>query len=153
LTRVWLPAPLEAFGTLPAGIEADVWDGGDEFPDNADQVEYVVLPLGVKPELIRQVVTLPRLKTVQTTWAGVDQVLPLIPPGVTLCNARGAHSAGTAEWVVGAIVASAPGLLLTPHVAGAVRESTGRAYQLVSEQLARLAAREPLLNVIGKRGY
>ncbi len=33
-------------------------------------------------------------------------MLPYLPDGVTLCNARGAHSAGTAEWVAGAIVAS-----------------------------------------------
>jgi phosphoglycerate dehydrogenase-like enzyme len=47
----------------------------------------------------------------------------------------------------------APGLLLTPHVGGYVRENRARAYQVVSEQLARLAAGEPLGNVIGDRGY
>src|SRR6202034_2742880 len=48
---------------------------------------------------------------------------------------------------------SAPGLLLTPHVGGAVRDATDRAYSVVSAQLARLAAGEPLLNVIGADGY
>jgi phosphoglycerate dehydrogenase-like enzyme len=48
---------------------------------------------------------------------------------------------------------SAPGLLLTPHVGGAVRGSRRRAYQIVTDQLARLAAGEPLLNVIGDDGY
>ena len=47
----------------------------------------------------------------------------------------------------------APGLLLTPHVGGAIYEARERAYRVVSEQLARLAAGEPLLNVIGDRGY
>jgi phosphoglycerate dehydrogenase-like enzyme len=47
----------------------------------------------------------------------------------------------------------APGLLLAPHVGGAIHESRERAYQVVSEQLARLAAGEPLRNVIGERGY
>jgi phosphoglycerate dehydrogenase-like enzyme len=47
----------------------------------------------------------------------------------------------------------APGLLLTPHVGGAVYEARDRAYQLVSGQLARLAAGEPLLNAIDDRGY
>jgi phosphoglycerate dehydrogenase-like enzyme len=47
----------------------------------------------------------------------------------------------------------APGLLLTPHVGGAIYESRERAYKVVSEQLARLAAGQPLLNVIGDRGY
>ncbi len=48
---------------------------------------------------------------------------------------------------------SAPGLLLTPHVGGAVRASRKRAYEIVATQLARLAAGQPLLNVIGAGGY
>jgi phosphoglycerate dehydrogenase-like enzyme len=47
----------------------------------------------------------------------------------------------------------APGLFLTPHVGGAVREVRERGYQVVTEQLARLAAGEPLRNVIGPQGY
>jgi phosphoglycerate dehydrogenase-like enzyme len=303
LTRVWLPEPPEAFGPLPPGIEADVWNGRDDLPDSADQVEYVVLPMRVKPEMIRKIAALPRLKTVQILVAGADNILPYIPSHITLCNARGAHTPATAEWTVGAIVAStrrfpqfalaqrdghwdlaqselvsgkhvlivgygdigaaverrlagwevtiervarhardgvhsidelpellpradvvvilvpvtdqtrqlvnkdflrtmkdgallvnaargvivdtdallealtsgriraaldvtdpeplpdghplwqAPGLLLTPHVGGAVREARERAYQVVREQLARLAAGQPLANVIGNGGY
>ena len=48
---------------------------------------------------------------------------------------------------------SAPGLLLTPHVGGAVRASRERAYRVVADQLARLASGRPLLNVIGPEGY
>jgi phosphoglycerate dehydrogenase-like enzyme len=253
--------------------------------------------------VLRPIVDLPKLKVLQFLSAGVDQFLPYIPDRVTICNARGAHTAATAEWVVGAIIASlrqfprfalaqreghwdradsesvggqrvlivgygdigaaverrlagwevtvdrvarharddvhsmdelpgmlknadvvvilvpvtdetrqlvgkdflrsmkdgallvnaargvivdtgallaeltsgrlraaldvtepeplpeghplwrAPGLLLTPHVGGAVRDAAGRAYRVVSEQLARLAAGEPLLNVIGDSGY
>lgn len=303
MTRVWLPGSLDNFGTLPPGIEADVWTGGEDLPDSADQVEYVVLPFGVKPGIIRKIAALPSLKTIQILSAGADHVLPYIPSHITLCNARGAHTASTAEWAVGAMVASirnfprfavaqrdgrwdyvqsepvggkhvlivgygdigaaverrlagwdvtvervarhdrdgvhaigelpvllpnadvvvilvpvtdetrqfvnkdflramkdgallvnaargvivdtdalleelnsgriraaldvtdpeplpeghplwqAPGLLLTPHVGGAIYESRERAYKVVSEQLARLAAGEPLLNVIGERGY
>jgi phosphoglycerate dehydrogenase-like enzyme len=303
LTRVWLPDSPEAFGGLPAGIEADVWKGGDEFPPTADDVEYVVLPFGVKPEIIRKIGILPNLKTVQILSAGADHILPDIPARITLCNARGAHTPATAEWTVGVIIASlrsfprfaaaqlagqwdwtqtdsvmgkrvlivgygsigeaverrlagwevmidrvarhardgvhamgelpailpnadvvvilvpvteetkqlvnaeflktmkdgallvnaargvivdteallaeltsgrlraaldvtdpeplpdghplwsAPGLLLTPHVGGAVRASRDRAYSVVTAQLARLAAGEPLLNVIGADGY
>ena len=47
----------------------------------------------------------------------------------------------------------APGLLLTPHVGGAVTEARDRAYAVVRDQLARYAAGEPLRNVIGPRGY
>jgi phosphoglycerate dehydrogenase-like enzyme len=48
---------------------------------------------------------------------------------------------------------TAPGLLLTPHVGGAVTDVRGRAYVVVRAQLARYAAGEPLQNVIGARGY
>jgi phosphoglycerate dehydrogenase-like enzyme len=303
LTRVWLPDNPEAFGGLPAGLEADVWDGGDELPPSADEVEFVVFPFGRNPEVLKTVVTLPKLRTVQILSAGADHILPYIPAGITLANARGAHTPATAEWTAGVIIASirnfprfaagqqaghwdpaqsnlvagkrvlivgygsigeaverrlagwevtidrvarhardgvrpmgelpeilptadvvvilvpvteetrklvnaeflktmkdgallvnaargvivdtdallaelvsgrlraaldvtdpeplpdghplwsAPGLLLTPHVGGAVRESRARAYDVVKDQLARLAAGQPLRNVIGTAGY
>jgi len=46
---VWLPGldwP-EAMGGLPDGMTADVWTGGDQLPDSADEVEVLVLPFGV----------------------------------------------------------------------------------------------------------
>ena len=48
---------------------------------------------------------------------------------------------------------SAPGLLLTPHIAGAETTGMGRVMALVRDQLARYAAGEPLLNVVGDQGY
>jgi phosphoglycerate dehydrogenase-like enzyme len=48
---------------------------------------------------------------------------------------------------------SAPGLLLTPHVAGATTDATRRAMAVVRAQLARYAAGQPLLNVVGDQGY
>ena len=303
MTRVWLPDAPGKFGALPPGIEADVWTGGADLPESADQVAYVVLPFGVKPETIRKIGTLPSLKAIQILSAGADHILPYVPSHITLCNARGAHTAATAEWAAGAVIASvrnfprfavaqhegrwdpaqsepvggkrvlivgygdigaaverrlagwdvtvervarhardgvhaiaelpellgnadvvvilvpltdetrqlvnkdflramkdgallvnaargvivdtgallealssgriraaldvtdpeplpaghplwqAPGLLLTPHVGGAIFASRERAYHVVSQQLARLAAGEPLLNVIGDRGY
>jgi phosphoglycerate dehydrogenase-like enzyme len=105
LTRVWLPDSPEAFGGLPAGIEADVWKGDDEFPPTSGEVEFIVLS-SAKPEILRKIGTLPSLKTVQILNAGVDRILPYLPARITLCNARGAHTPATAEWAVGAIVAS-----------------------------------------------
>jgi phosphoglycerate dehydrogenase-like enzyme len=106
LTRVWLPDNPEAFGGLPAGLEADVWDGGDELPPSADEVEFVVFPFGRNPEVLKKVVTLPKLRTVQILSAGADHILPYIPAGITLANARGAHTPATAEWTAGVIIAS-----------------------------------------------
>ena len=106
MTAVWLPDPPDAFGGLPDGIEADVWTGGDDLPDSAGRVEFVVLPFGVKPEIIQRIGALPSLKTVQILSAGADHVLPHLPRHITLCNARGAHTAATAELTVGLIIAS-----------------------------------------------
>jgi phosphoglycerate dehydrogenase-like enzyme len=106
LTRVWLPDQPEAFGGLPDGIEADVWSGGDDLPDSAYQVEFVVLPFGVPPEIVAKVGALPSLQTIQILSAGADHIIPHIPGHVTLCNARGAHTAATAELTVALIIAS-----------------------------------------------
>ena len=45
---------------------------------------------------------------------------------------------------------SAPGLLLTPHVGGAVPETNERAAAAVVEQLSRVLAGEPLQNVVDR---
>jgi phosphoglycerate dehydrogenase-like enzyme len=48
---------------------------------------------------------------------------------------------------------SAPGLLLTPHVAGASGKPMARALAVARAQLVRYAAGEPLVNVVGEGGY
>lgn len=109
MTRVWLPDRAETVATLnplPDGIEADVWAGGEPLPDSRDEVEFIVLPGGVRPGTLAEITRLPKLKVIQLMSAGAERVIPYIPKGITLCNARGAHDAATAEWTVGAIVAS-----------------------------------------------
>ena len=109
MTRVWLPDRPETVATLnplPDGIEADVWTGGEPLPDSRDDVEFIVLPGGVRPGTLAEITKLPKLRVFQLMSAGAERVTPYIPKGITLCNARGAHDAATAEWTVGAIVAS-----------------------------------------------
>ena len=45
---------------------------------------------------------------------------------------------------------TAPGLLLTPHVGGAVPDTNARATAAVTQQLARVLAGEPLANVVDR---
>jgi phosphoglycerate dehydrogenase-like enzyme len=52
---------------------------------------------------------MPALRVVQVLSAGTDWLE--VPAGVTLCNARGTRDIPVAEWVVGAIVGAASGLL------------------------------------------
>ncbi|HEU4974517.1 MAG TPA: NAD(P)-dependent oxidoreductase [Baekduia sp.] len=48
---------------------------------------------------------MPELEVVQVRSAGVDWIVDDVPPGVTLCSARGTRDAGMAEWVVLALLA------------------------------------------------
>ena len=51
------------------------------------------------------------LRVVQVLSAGTDGIEELVPPGVTLCNARGARDVNVAEWVIAALLGDATGLL------------------------------------------
>jgi phosphoglycerate dehydrogenase-like enzyme len=46
------------------------------------------------------------VRVAQSTLAGVDWLLKLLPRDVTVCDARGVHTIPTAEWVLSAILAS-----------------------------------------------
>jgi phosphoglycerate dehydrogenase-like enzyme len=131
VTAVWLPEPPESFGGLPDGMTAAVWTGGEPLPDSAAEVEVVVMPYRVRPELMAKVARLPNLKLIQLRSAGAEAVLPYVPDNVTLCNARGAHDPATAEWVVGAIVAHLRNL---PRFA--LAQQAGRWDPAVSESVA-----------------
>ena len=80
-------------------------DGGP-LPAGAAEVEFYVPPFFPAQPAVEAMADLPRLRVVQALTAGIDRYLPYLPPGVTLCNARGAHDASTAEWVVAAILAA-----------------------------------------------
>jgi len=105
--RVWLPEQdaVSEMGGLPDGMVADVWTGGEELPDSADEVVVVVLPFWVPPSRMAVLAKLPRLKLIQLMSAGAENVVPFVPSGVTLCNARGVHDPAVAEWIVAVILA------------------------------------------------
>ena len=51
------------------------------------------------------------LRVVQALSAGTDWLEADVPPGVTLCNARGTRDVPVAEWVVAALLGASSGLL------------------------------------------
>jgi phosphoglycerate dehydrogenase-like enzyme len=102
----WVPHP--AIAGLAAeidGVSAEVYAGGDDRPAGIEAVEFYVPPFPLTERGVTIVAEMPSLRAVQMLTAGVDNVREHLPDGVMLCNARGAHNASTAEWVVGAIIA------------------------------------------------
>jgi phosphoglycerate dehydrogenase-like enzyme len=104
----WVPTEpvADALADLDGATADVVTPDGGPLPPTASEVEFYVPPFFPAPEAIAAMAQMPRLKVVQTLTAGFDRVRPHVPPGVLLCNARGAHDASTAEWVVGAAIAA-----------------------------------------------
>jgi phosphoglycerate dehydrogenase-like enzyme len=88
-----------------ATVEVAAPDGAG-LPASAADVEFYVPPFFPEPPALAAMAAMPRLRVVQTLTAGFDRVRPHVPAGAVLCNARGAHDASTAEWVLGAAIAA-----------------------------------------------
>ena len=90
---------------LPAAMEVVYYDGSD-LPERLEEITFFVPPYMGPASTLEVMASMPALQVVQALTAGVDNIWPHLPPGVTLCNARGVHDASTAELAVGLIIAS-----------------------------------------------
>jgi phosphoglycerate dehydrogenase-like enzyme len=107
---VLLPFPVERLESVPADLTYEVWDGRTPLPPTAADVELYVQPYLVGKPAVDAINAMTSLRVIQTLTAGVDHVLPHVPAGVTLCNARGVHDASTAELAVGLMLMAQRGL-------------------------------------------
>ncbi|HEY0934890.1 MAG TPA: 2-hydroxyacid dehydrogenase [Trebonia sp.] len=80
--------------------------GEPAVPPSVAEVEFYVPSFFPSPAGSAVLGRMGRLRVVQALTAGVDWIRPHVPPSVALCNARGAHDASTAEWVVAAVLGS-----------------------------------------------
>ncbi|WP_442875682.1 2-hydroxyacid dehydrogenase [Actinoallomurus sp. NBC_01490] len=88
----------------PDELPVAVYDGTGEPPPDLSAVRFYVLPYA-KPDATALLARMPALEAVQSLSAGVDKLLPQLPPGVVLCNGRGLHDASVAEHALSLILA------------------------------------------------
>src|ERR1700730_4619060 len=115
---------------IPAGLELDFYRAdGDELPRTIDESPFYVLPYMKGPAVLDRAADMPKLQVVQTLTAGYEEFLPLVPPGVTLCNAAGLADNSTAGIAIALALASGRHLdsFARNQSAGAWRPVVGRA--------------------------
>jgi len=109
---VWLPFDPARLGDgLPSGVEVvHVDPGRTPDADGYDRVRFFVPHYEGGFDVAETLGRMSSLEVVQTQTAGVDNIAPHLPGGITLCNARGVHDASTAELAVGLLLASLRGI-------------------------------------------
>jgi phosphoglycerate dehydrogenase-like enzyme len=101
---VWIPKNgMDRIGDVPDDVEVVAIPDDPINDPRIGEVEFLVLPILVDWRAI--LAKMESLKVVQTLSAGVDDSISQMPSGVTLCGARGVHSAAVSEWVVAAVLA------------------------------------------------
>ncbi|HQY32854.1 MAG TPA: 2-hydroxyacid dehydrogenase [Actinotalea sp.] len=97
---------------LPDDVRVVRWDlRGPLTEVDPASVDVVVVPhYMTRPERLLLLGDLPNLRVVQLPSAGYEHAVPYLPSGVTLCNGRGVHDAGTAELAVALTLASQRGI-------------------------------------------
>ncbi|MBM9503848.1 2-hydroxyacid dehydrogenase [Actinacidiphila acididurans] len=113
--QVWLSLPPADIDGLPDAFDYVYWDGTTpDFPADPGEAVFYVVPYMQGPTA--GALPLPHMRSVrvvQTLSAGVDNIAPhlgQLPPGVSLCNARGVHEASTAELALTLTLASLRGI-------------------------------------------
>ena len=83
-----------------------------DFPqeDILPQITFYVPPYMAGARALEPIAKMSSLQVIQSPNAGVDDVLEILPKGVTLCNARGVHDVSTAELAIGLTISARRGL-------------------------------------------
>lgn len=107
---VWLPFSPDLLGDPPSGLRYEVVDPTASVPDSVGDVAFYVAPYRMDPSVGDVLDRMTSLEVVQTLSAGVDNVRPRVPSGVTLCSGRGIHDSSTAELTLALVLASLRGI-------------------------------------------
>jgi phosphoglycerate dehydrogenase-like enzyme len=86
------------------GVRLLRFERGEPLPAGAEEAEVLIPGLQAAAQIRELVPRLPKLRLVQLLSAGVESWVGVLPDGVLLSNARGAHGGSTAEWVMAALL-------------------------------------------------
>ncbi|HET7900922.1 MAG TPA: 2-hydroxyacid dehydrogenase [Candidatus Nanopelagicales bacterium] len=97
----------EGLGDAVDGLDVAIWtdEGPEPAQDVLDDVVLYVPAYQGGDRALEAVARMPRLRTIQCLWAGVDSFWPYVPEGVALHNAAGVHDASTAELALALMLA------------------------------------------------
>ena len=109
--KVWIAHEegRDHLGPLPGNVELEVFTGPGEYPSDPSTVEFWVPPFLATSKVTTPIDDMASLKVIQLLTAGAEVWAPVVPSGITLCDARGVHTGVTAEWTIGAIIAAMRG--------------------------------------------
>ncbi|QLL25247.1 dihydrofolate reductase [Actinobacteria bacterium IMCC26103] len=94
---------------IPGGLSHLPTNGVTPDPADLEKITFYVPAYMNGSAALTPIASMSSLQVIQSPNAGVDDVIPLLPKGVKLCNAAGVHDASTAELAVGLAIASRRG--------------------------------------------
>ena len=94
---------------IPSGLAHLPTDGVTPRAEDLEKITFYVPAYMYGAAALAPIAHMSSLKVIQSPNAGVDDVIPIRPKGVTLCNAAGVHDASTAELAVGLAIAARRG--------------------------------------------
>jgi phosphoglycerate dehydrogenase-like enzyme len=130
-------------GELPAEVDLHLIARGAPLESDIDRAQFLVPPYNSLP-LLERLASMRELRVIQAVSAGIEWLLPWVPDGVTLCNARGTRDLAVAEWVIAVILTMEKRLL---ELASHQRQERWR-----PQLLAELAGKRALVLGYGSVG-
>jgi phosphoglycerate dehydrogenase-like enzyme len=135
------PVIVDAVAAVSPRLRVHPFDPEDGVPTGeATQAQVWVPPSGyptVPGDVVR---ALPHLRLVQLVTAGAERFIGALPEGVVLCNARGAHTPSTAEWVMAATLGAQRGIPFFTREQDAGRWTFRRQHTLVGARVLIVGA-------------
>ena len=94
---------------IPDSLQVLPISGDLPEPEILSKITFYVPPYMGGVRALEPISKMDSLQVIQSPNAGVDDVLAILPPGVTLCNAQGVHDASTAELAIGLTISARRG--------------------------------------------